>query len=136
MLSNSSISTFEKTMTEGKKQTQVFASPEQMHLLSLPGIMESFPVVVGEYTFEKVNFSCPRCEFEIKSSEVKGRVDRSEPDMAIAEGMAFCGKCQSYSMVSFGMNSNGNLLICKDGEWTNQELRTSFWDNFSKSMEL
>lgn len=112
------------------------ATEEQKALFAMPPLMDSFPVVLGEYTWKEFSVLCSVCETAIQRDDLRGRVDLSEHGVALLEALGFCVSCGAYSAASFALNDAGHLLAMKDGKWEIQPVKTGFWDDLSKILDL
>lgn len=123
-------------MTLNVPQTRRPANAEQKALLALPPLMGLFPVVVGEYTWHRFSVFCAVCEGEIQPTDLHGRVDQTEPELALVEAIGLCRKCDVHSMALFSLNNEGKLLTSKDDGWSFKEPKTKFWSDLSKKLDL
>lgn len=101
---------------------------EERALISMPPILNSFPLKVGGHHWDKLTAHCGKCEVEFATENFRGSVDQSLSDVARVEAIGICSDCGVASMVSLRLYEN-RLVMHDDGQWTECEGYAPIWDN-------
>lgn len=121
-MSNTTVATNTMSQCFQAMDGSFFKSQEEARLWDQPMLCNEFPLVVGDYQFEKINAVCGRCGCLVCDSEFHGKISQHHK-MLNLEGLALCKSCNVITSIDVRFYGDGRMLIYNGFEWMTMNVR-------------